>query len=691
MVTTTTTGGQRVTICTCTRTGRHLTTFTRRPGSSLYTLTTKPPQVAASDQVSASPPALACPALHSFRRGVAARRSSLLLVSPDYCSPADSPHGLYLRLRNRFREDFLDLRLHSNRGGEFSSDFLQDFCCGEGILQSFTLSASPQQNGVAGRNIGLVVGDASMFPVWGSRAVVRDTFADKLSVRAIPLVFLDFPSDAPGWQFYHPTLRRVLPSQDVTFHEVLLPQGPAPSSVSQVDPLPLAKPVEVTVDSGVAGGGAARGAASEGAESGGAEPRGTASAGGPAVTAGAGGTEGAGAAGPEGARTRGTGAAEAGGVGGARAGGPGARGIGARGTGVGDPGAGDTGAGGVGAGGAGTGGAGAGGPGAGDPGAGGAGAGGAGARGNGAGDPGAGGTGAGDPGAGEAGAEGAGSGGAGAGGTGSGGAGAGGTGAEGARAGGAGARGTSAGGAARARDPGAGGAGAGGAGAGGTGAGGTVQRRPFFVPPPPSSLPPPRSLLVHRPEHWEAAKKVLRYLCSTSGTGLVLGGRGPVVLTGHADAFWVDDLVTQRSSQGFTFSLSSGSVSWRSTRSSSVLISSCEAEIYARAMAAQKLRWLTYLLTDLGEAPRSFPVLYVDNKAMITLCQEHRLEHRTKYIALCYFVVRELQQRGQLRLAYVATGANTADIFTKALQHGDHRRFCTVLGIVLILPHLLTA
>ncbi|CAI7889169.1 unnamed protein product [Closterium sp. NIES-53] len=94
----------------------------------------------------------------------------------------------------------------------------------------------------------------------------------------------------------------------------------------------------------------------------------------------------------------------------------------------------------------------------------------------------------------------------------------------------------------------------------------------------------------------------------TSGMGLVLGGRGPVVLTGHADTSWVDESATQRSSQGYTFSLGSGSVSWRSTRSSSVLSSSCEAEIYAIAMAAQELRWLNYLLNDLGEQPRSPPV-----------------------------------------------------------------------------------
>ncbi|CAI7853511.1 unnamed protein product [Closterium sp. NIES-53] len=119
---------------------------------------------------------------------------------------------------------------------------------------------------------------------------------------------------------------------------------------------------------------------------------------------------------------------------------------------------------------------------------------------------------------------------------------------------------------------------------------------------------------------------------------------------GHADASWADDQATQRSSQGYTFSLGSGSVSWRSIRSSSVLGSSCEAEIYAGAMAAQELRWLTYLLTDLGEQPRSPPVLYVGE-----------------------------------RLAYVASQANTADIFTKALAPGDHQRFCTMLACFALL------
>ncbi|CAI7845510.1 unnamed protein product [Closterium sp. NIES-54] len=255
-----------------------------------------------------------------------------------------------LQLRESFGSAFPVLRMHSDRGGEFSSARLGAFGRAQGIHQTFTLPASPLQNGIAERRIGMVmdvartsmihaaaphflwplavlyaalqlklqprvslpetsptlrwtgkVGDASAFRVWGSRAFVRDLSADKLSPRAVPCVFLGFPPDAPGWQFYHPISRRVLSSQDVTFDESvpyyrlfpyctaplpppplflapgppqvdpLPPQGPAPSGVSQVDAV---EPVEVAVDSGAAGGAESGGAESGGAEPGGAESRG---------------------------------------------------------------------------------------------------------------------------------------------------------------------------------------------------------------------------------------------------------------------------------------------------------------------------------------------------------------------------------------------------------------------------------
>ncbi|CAI7866134.1 unnamed protein product [Closterium sp. NIES-53] len=136
--------------------------------------------------------------------------------------------GARRQLSESFGSDLPVLRLHSDRGGEFSSDLLRAFCRSQGICQTFTLPASPQKNGIAERRIGMTtptlrwtgkVGVASAFRVWGSRAFVRDTSADKLSSHAVPCVFLGFPLDAPGWQFYHPTSCRVLSSQDVTFHE----------------------------------------------------------------------------------------------------------------------------------------------------------------------------------------------------------------------------------------------------------------------------------------------------------------------------------------------------------------------------------------------------------------------------------------------------------------------------------------
>ncbi|CAI7762919.1 unnamed protein product, partial [Closterium sp. NIES-53] len=62
-----------------------------------------------------------------------------------------------LQLRERFQSDFPVLRLHSDRGAEFSSDLLAAFCAEHGIRQTFTLPASPQQNGIAERRIGLVM------------------------------------------------------------------------------------------------------------------------------------------------------------------------------------------------------------------------------------------------------------------------------------------------------------------------------------------------------------------------------------------------------------------------------------------------------------------------------------------------------------------------------------------------------
>ncbi|CAI7755804.1 unnamed protein product [Closterium sp. NIES-53] len=299
--------GQRVTHCTCSRTGRHLATFTRRPGSSLYTLTSSSPPVTPSGQVAASsqvfaaasrsspgsapcschplshetllwhhrlghpslprlrgmasrtlvsglprslPPLPQGPAptcipcvkgrqraaphsstfplmeaplqnLHMDVRGPARVRGQghehyFLLVIDDYSRYTtvfplrskgevtevliDWIRGARRQLSERFGSDLPVLHLHADRGGEFSSDLLRAFYRAEGIRQTFTLPASPQQNGIAERRIGMInlqprvslpettptlrwtgkVGDAPVFRVWGSGAFVCNTSADKL-------------------------------------------------------------------------------------------------------------------------------------------------------------------------------------------------------------------------------------------------------------------------------------------------------------------------------------------------------------------------------------------------------------------------------------------------------------------------------------------------------------------------------
>ncbi|CAI7867888.1 unnamed protein product [Closterium sp. NIES-53] len=229
-----------------------------------------------------------------------------------------------LQLRESFGSDIPVLRLHSDRGGEFSSARLGAFCRAQGIRQTFTLPASPQQNGIAERRIGMVMDVARTSMIHAAAPHFLWPFAVQYAAHQLnlqPRVFLPETSptllwtgkvgDVSAFRFYHPTSRRVLSSQDVTFDESvpyyrlfpyrtaplpppplflapgpppvdpLPPQGPAPSGVSQVDAV---EPVEVAGDSGAATGAEPAGAGPGGAESGGAasggaEPRGAESGG----------------------------------------------------------------------------------------------------------------------------------------------------------------------------------------------------------------------------------------------------------------------------------------------------------------------------------------------------------------------------------------------------------------------------
>ncbi|CAI5973351.1 unnamed protein product [Closterium sp. NIES-64] len=177
----------------------------------------------------------------------------------------DGSAQLVLQLRQSFGSDFPVLHLHSDRGGEFSSDLLRAYCCARGIRQTFTLPDSPQQNGIAERRIGMVM-DINLHP----RVSRPET--------SPALLWTGKVGDASAFRFYHPTSRRVLSSQDVTFDESVPYYRLFPYRTPSLPPPPLSlvdvvEPVEVTGDSGAAAGAEPRpgGAGPGGAEPGGAE------------------------------------------------------------------------------------------------------------------------------------------------------------------------------------------------------------------------------------------------------------------------------------------------------------------------------------------------------------------------------------------------------------------------------------
>ncbi|CAI7838198.1 unnamed protein product, partial [Closterium sp. NIES-53] len=356
------------------------------PWSSLYTLATEPPQVAASAQVSASGQVAAscsCRLLshqtllwhHRLGHPSMPRRRGMhshLLVS-------GLPKSLPL-LPPSPTPPCLPCVEGRQRATPHSSSFPPTTAPLQTLHMDVDLAHTALDRG-GWRCVGV--------PGLGFSCLVRDTSADKLSARAIPCVFLGIVPDAPGWKFYHPTSRRVLLSQIVTFDESVpfypVGSGAARGAASEcaasggaasegVDPWgagsevagsggaePKGEEPGVAEPEGVEPGGAEL----EGAESGvspqqlrewlvrrahlwsgatGAGGAGDAGVGGAGVTVGAGGTGGTAAVGPGGARTRGAGAGDpmeprAVGAGGSCTGGAGAGGAGVRGTGAGGAGA----------------------------------------------------------------------------------------------------------------------------------------------------------------------------------------------------------------------------------------------------------------------------------------------------------------------------------------------------------------
>lgn len=184
------------------------------------------------------------------------------------------------------------------------------------------------------------------------------------------------------------------------------------------------------------------------------------------------------------------------------------------------------------------------------------------------------------------------------------------------------------------------------------------------------------------PAHWEAAKRVVRYLKGTRDLELNLGGRYPDRLIGFTDSSYASCSDTRRSVSGYCFTLGSGMISWASRKQKIVATSSCEAEYVAASDAAKELIWLRTLLTDIGFPKNNEPSpLLCDNNGAIVLSGDPSFHNKSKHIDVKYHHLRQLVNNNEINVSYINTHDNIADTLTKALEQKQYARLRGFLGV----------
>eukprot|EP00873_Tetraselmis_striata_P000274 jgi/Tetstr1/420538/TSEL_011628.t1 len=184
--------------------------------------------------------------------------------------------------------------------------------------------------------------------------------------------------------------------------------------------------------------------------------------------------------------------------------------------------------------------------------------------------------------------------------------------------------------------------------------------------------------VMAKPEerHWQAAKRVLRYLKGTKTLGLTFsGGKADGLLHGYCDADWAGDVVSRRSTTGFVFMLCGAAVSWKSQLQATVALSTAEAEYMALCAAVCEALFLRELLRELCCAQSEATVIFEDNQSCIALTRNPMTHGRSKHIAIKYHFTREKVLSGEVAIEYCPTAQMVADALTKALGRLKHAEF----------------
>lgn len=179
--------------------------------------------------------------------------------------------------------------------------------------------------------------------------------------------------------------------------------------------------------------------------------------------------------------------------------------------------------------------------------------------------------------------------------------------------------------------------------------------------------------------HWDAVRRIYRYLVGTKDLRLTYGGvEGTLTGFADADGSMAED---RRAVSGYAFLIDGGAVSWSSKRQEIVSLSTTESEYVAATHAAKEALWLRSLIGDLFDPITEPTTLFSDNQSAIALTKDHQYHARTKHIDVRFHFIRWVIEDGKLRLIFCPTSDMIADTLTKALPSPKVKHFASQLGL----------
>jgi hypothetical protein len=184
-------------------------------------------------------------------------------------------------------------------------------------------------------------------------------------------------------------------------------------------------------------------------------------------------------------------------------------------------------------------------------------------------------------------------------------------------------------------------------------------------------------------EHLAAVKRVLRYVAGTINYGCMYTKQsGMLALVGYCDSDMAGDIGTRKSTSGVLFFLGQNAISWQSQKQRVVALSSCEAEYIAAATAACQGVWLSKMLGELRKEEAKTFGLKIDNQSAIALIKNLVFHERSKHIETRYHYILECAETKKLKVEYIGTNGQLADILTKPLARNKFIEQRLKLGVI---------